>query len=425
MADHNFIMNHINERIGALIMTMTMTKIGMTFDELNKTLAIIESQKVDYICPASGITMNVPDATKTEFTVNINNGNSTISDVHMSGVFLNQLAQYANIPVSYCERLMKEDPYLLQANINRRMATSNPTKNRMIRVLNNGDGGGLARALLSPRYKIIDNKFIMDNLSRYIDDKRLNPNGGTLQIANCNISKSSRLDVKLVSPRLQGDVVPGDTVQFGVSISNSEIGFGRAVVTPFIYRLVCSNGMIAERQIETMNKKHIGKANQVDEDDMTIIDAEYQEMVRNEIADLMHRSVQFYLSGNRFEQYIDIMRDSRARALPNGNHQYLITNMAKDLNFSVGEKELAYKHFETEADWTIYGLANSVTRTARDINYERAAQLEAMGWDLLNTSDRVINRWFDEPDNFTAINIDQIISEVISEPIDVEAVEIA
>ena len=265
----------------------------------------------------------------------------------------------------------------------------------------------------------------MDNLSRYIDDKRLNPDGGTLQIANCNISKNSRLDVKLVSPRLQGDIVPGDTVQFGISVSNSEVGFSRAVVTPFIYRLICSNGMIAERQIETMNKKHIGKANQVDEDDMTIIDAEYQEMVRNEIADLMHRSVQFYLSGNRFEQYIDIMRSSKARALPNGNHQYLITNMAKSFNFSVGEKELAYKHFETEADWTIYGLANSVTRTARDINYERATRLEAMGWDLLNTSDRVIKRWFDEPDNFTEINIDRIISEVINEPIDAEVVEIA
>ena len=119
------------------------------------------------------------------------------------------------------------------------------------------------------------------------------------------------------------------------------------------------------------------------------------------------------------------MRSSKARALPNGNHQYLITNMAKSFNFSVGEKELAYKHFETEADWTIYGLANSVTRTARDINYERATRLEAMGWDLLNTSDRVIKRWFDEPDNFTEINIDRIISEVINEPIDAEVVEIA
>ena len=119
------------------------------------------------------------------------------------------------------------------------------------------------------------------------------------------------------------------------------------------------------------------------------------------------------------------MRSSKARALPNGNHQYLITNMAKDFNFTVGEKEQAYKHFETEADWSIYGLANSVTRTARDINYERSTQLESIGWDLLNTSDRVIKRWFDEPDNFTAINIDQIVSEVINETIDVDAIEIA
>ena len=33
------------------------------------------------------------------------------------------------------------------------------------------------------------------------------------------------------------------------------------------------------------------------------------------------------------------MRDSRDRILPDGNRQYLITNMAKDNNFTVAEKD--------------------------------------------------------------------------------------
>ena len=40
------------------------------------------------------------------------------------------------------------------------------------------------------------------------------------------------------------DVVPGDTVQGGVIISNSEVGLGAVSVQPLLYRLVCTNGMV-------------------------------------------------------------------------------------------------------------------------------------------------------------------------------------
>ena len=50
--------------------------------------------------------------------------------------------------------------------------------------------------------------------------------------------------IKVVNPRLQADVVPGDVVQAGVIISNSETGLGSVTIQPLIYRLVCSNGMV-------------------------------------------------------------------------------------------------------------------------------------------------------------------------------------
>ena len=49
--------------------------------------------------------------------------------------------------------------------------------------------------------------------------------------------------IKVVNPRLTAEVVPGDIVQAGIIISNSETGLGAVCIQPLIYRLVCSNGV--------------------------------------------------------------------------------------------------------------------------------------------------------------------------------------
>ena len=63
-----------------------------------------------------------------------------------------------------------------------------------------------------------------------------------VRIESCQIT-DSRMYIKAVNPRLQEDVTPGDTVQAGVVISNSEVGLGSVNIQPLIYRLVCSNGI--------------------------------------------------------------------------------------------------------------------------------------------------------------------------------------
>jgi hypothetical protein len=66
--------------------------------------------------------------------------------------------------------------------------------------------------------------------------------------------------LKVVNPRLEADVIPGDTVQAGVVISNSEVGLGSVSVMPLLYRLVCSNGMV----VNDLGKRkyHIGRENE-------------------------------------------------------------------------------------------------------------------------------------------------------------------
>jgi hypothetical protein len=50
----------------------------------------------------------------------------------------------------------------------------------------------------------------------------------------------ARTFLKITSPRLKGDVKVGDTVEGGLMVSNSEVGYGNITVAPFIHRLVCT-----------------------------------------------------------------------------------------------------------------------------------------------------------------------------------------
>ena len=63
--------------------------------------------------------------------------------------------------------------------------------------------------------------------------------------------------LKCVTPRLTFEMAPGDIVQAGVVISNSEVGQGTLSVQPLLYRLVCRNGLIASDR--SLRKTHIGR----------------------------------------------------------------------------------------------------------------------------------------------------------------------
>lgn len=77
-----------------------------------------------------------------------------------------------------------------------------------------------------------------------------------------------RMYLKIVNKRLEMDVVPGDTVQGGVIISNSEVGLGAVSVQPLLYRLVCTNGMVVNDLGE--RRTHVGRAAKAVEDSFTL-----------------------------------------------------------------------------------------------------------------------------------------------------------
>src|SRR5687768_17622281 len=111
-------------------------------------------------------------------------------------------------------------PQLLSENVNYWFINTVETKtnapySRMLRTLD-----GNARAMLSPRFRILDNAPLAEVvLQEYASF------GGELILESCEITEK-RLYMKFVYPKLHGEVKPGDIIQAGVVVGNSEVGFG-------------------------------------------------------------------------------------------------------------------------------------------------------------------------------------------------------
>lgn len=129
----------------------------------------------------------------------------------------------------YYDKMLEEYPELLAQNVNAWFQREPAV--RMVRTID-----GTARAFLSNRYRRIDNLDIAGIVLPVLQEME------GMHFESCQLT-DSRMYIKVVNTRLEAEVVPGDIVQSGIIISNSEVGLGSVSIQPLVYRLVCSNGM--------------------------------------------------------------------------------------------------------------------------------------------------------------------------------------
>lgn len=173
-------------------------------------------------------------------TVNSVNGLSMLTvatdsdklSYRISEIAHRQIADRLGIPYKYYERMRQENPALLDGNINSWLNTT-PEK-RMLRTLD-----GKLRAFLSDRYRRLDNLELVDHVLPVIAAMK------GCEIASCDVTET-HLYLKVINKTMKTEIVPGDIVQAGFVVSNSEIGLGALKVEPLVYRLVCKNGLISK-----------------------------------------------------------------------------------------------------------------------------------------------------------------------------------
>ena len=340
-------------------------KEGKTLQELAAELERQQLAKKDLIVSTGVLSMDSRDDGGIALNVM---GGQMIQHYDVGEIAHRQIGQFLKIPATYYDRMRREYPQLLTLNANGWFAKM-PQSKRMLRTLD-----GTARALLSDRYRRIDNFEVASAVLPIIS--RMEGAG----VESCELT-DSRMYLKVVNPRVTAEIKKGDIVQAGVLISNSEVGMGSVTVSPLIYRLVCSNGMIAEDG--KLRKYHVGRANESRED-FSIYRNETIEADDKAFLMKLEDSVKAAVDQARFAAIVDKLRESTEATFQPQQVQQVVELASKEYGFTDSESSGILGHLAAGGHLSLYGLANAVTRQAQDVaSYDRSTELEATGYRII------------------------------------------
>ena len=343
-------------------------KQGKTLNELAIELDRQNKAKRDYLVDTRCMKM---DADERNTLISIqNNSTGTVTILNVNETAHNQIGSNLGIPSKYYDKMRHENPELLAQNVNSWFEKE--PKTRMLRTLD-----GTARAFLSDKYRRIDNYEICHAvlpIIATIPDAR---------IESCEVT-DERLYLKVVNPRLETDVTPGDTVQSGMIITNSEVGLGSVTVQPLVYRLVCTNGMVVNDA--RTRKYHVGKGNLAGED-FTIYSNETLMADNRALMMKIQDAVKAVVDQTRFEKVVNLMRMAKQAKIVTANIPAMVELGASDFGYTKKEGEGILNYLIHGGDLSLYGFANAATRYAQDVeSYDRSTALESVGFDILAMS---------------------------------------
>jgi len=168
--------------------------------------------------------------------------------------------------------------------------------------------------------------------------------------------------IKVVNPRLTAEVVPGDIVQAGVVISNSETGQGAVCIQPLIYRLVCSNGMTVNEARTRHN--HIGRVNSSDENFLLYSEETLQADDKAfvlKVQDTLRAAVDEV----RFTRILGRLRDSKEQKLNTADLPNVVKLASASMGITDAESEGVLQRLIEGTDYTSTALPTPLPGTAR------------------------------------------------------------
>lgn len=352
-------------------------KAGRTIQEMAAEIMRQSQAKADYLVNTGSLAMEVWDQ-RPMLHLRDTDGVELVEPLEIQSTAHQQIGDYLEIPRKYYRRMLGEDTELLAYNVNRWLR-QNPEQ-RMIRTMD-----GRARAFLSNRYRRIDNLDIANITLPIIGEMK------DAIYASCELS-DDYMYIKVVNPRLTAEVVPGDIVQGGVIITNSETGQGSVCVQPLVYRLVCSNGMVVNDA--KMRRYHVGRLTSTDDDfqiySQETLDADDQAFVLK-----LQDTVRAAVDEAKFAAVLEKMRQSKDAKLNTADIPSVVKLASSSFKITEAESAGVLQHLIEGGDLTLYGLANAVTRYSQDAeSYDRATRLEEIGYEVMTMS----------PKQFQAIN---------------------
>ena len=350
-------------------------KAGRTIQEMAREILRQSEAKQDYSVNTANILMEAGGGAPMLRLLD-NTGIDRVEPLDIQQTAHRQLGTYLGIPQKYYDKMLTENVGLLADNVNSWL--SRASEYRLLRTID-----GRARAFLSDRYRRIDNLDIANITLPIIEEMP----GAYYE--SCELTEDY-MYIKVVNPRLTAEVTPGDIVQAGVVISNSETGLGAVSIQPLVFRLVCKNGMVVNEA--RTRRTHIGRVNTTDKNfflySKETLAADDQAFVLK-IRDTVLAAV----DEARFAQVLGKMRESTHLRLNTADIPGVVKLASSSFGITEAESGGVLQRLIEDADYTVYGLANAVTRYSQDVeNYDRASQLESIGYTVMTMNPEIFRR---------------------------------
>jgi hypothetical protein len=260
-----------------------------------------------------------------------------------------------------------EQPALLDGNVNTWLRTD--PERRMLRTLD-----GQVRAVLSERYRRLDHYDLAEHVLPFLQ-----------QLPDARFESveltETKMYLKVVTPRVEYEIAPGDVVQAGIVITNSEVGHGTLSVQPLVYRLVCRNGMIASDH--ALRKTHVGRILQAGDEALTVFrddtlaadDRAFFLKVRD-VVEAAVSEVTFREAALKLQRMLGIKLT--------GDPVRAVQVLANRYTLNEDERAGVLRHLIVAGDLSAYGLVNAVTHYSHDVeDYDRATEFETLGGKLI------------------------------------------
>jgi hypothetical protein len=345
---------------------------GIGLADLAQKLKHNQTKAKDLVLPMTALSMSYK-------------GQLRLGMPHDVGEFFNlndwsssQLANSLSIPAEYFGMLLKNNSDLAAANANYGFLRNHEIKqSRLVRTVD-----GTVRAFLSNKYKIIDSGRVLETIYPILEQ-------AGFEVVSCDIT-DRKFYLKVLSQKLVTEIKKGDSVAFGFVISNSDVGAGAFAIEGFVMRLVCTNGLIADRMI---SKRHLGARldDTFDLLSMDTINADNDVYFRK-LYDITNETVKM----SKFDSLINSMRDASERKLNNFDLEQVVDVTMRTVRVSGTENKKSILDNLASgahgAGLTQWGLVNAFTYSANrsGLGYEESTNLEKAGGDILNLT---ANQW--------------------------------
>lgn len=352
-------------------------KTGKSLVELATEIERRKDAKKDFIAPAGKIEMVAAPAAGEKNEPVLMLGSEAFG---INAPAHSQLAQYLGIPQLYYNRMKEADPGLLATNVNRWMHDGANKDKRLVRTLD-----GNVRALLSDRYRMIENDLIAEAVLPLLIDR-------DMQIVSAEITET-RLYIKAVDNKIQKDIPTGarmgdgshhifDTLSPAIVFGNSETGHGSYFVEAGIWTKACTNLAIFGAK---MKKYHVGARAELSDEVYALLTDKTRQLSDAALMGQLRDIVAGSLDQLQFENNVALLQRSAEDKIDgSGSVIQVVDNISKRFGILEGEKQGILQRLIEGGDLTRYGVHGAITRHSADLlDYDRATDLERTGGQIV------------------------------------------